>query len=143
MVEIKRLVLSRRTLASLNLIVCRQMARSVRFWVAPFGGIGISVAVWLVAVSIHPIFWQFGASGLVPAIVSGTLGGLTSSVIAPSRKVLISFLVGLLLTAGLLFLLFGHEPGWSRNLWFWWWPIWLLPSYVLGGYLGRRYWQAV
>ena len=119
------------------------MKPAARFWLSPFMGVGVSVAVWLFVGSIHPIFWQLSASGLVPAILAGILGGLTAALVAPNRKVLVSFLVGLFLTVALLLLFFHHEPGWSRNLWFWYWPIWLLPSYVLGGYLGRRYWQAV
>jgi hypothetical protein len=119
------------------------MKPAARFWLSPFMGVGASVAVWLFVGSIHPIFWQLTASGLVPAILAGILGGLTAALVAPNRKVLVSFFVGLFLTIALLLLFFRHEPGWSRNLWFWYWPIWLLPSYVLGGYLGRRYWQAV
>jgi hypothetical protein len=119
------------------------MWRKARFCLSPFIGIGVSVTAWVFVTSIHPIFGQFSASGLVPAVVAGVLGGLASALLAPNRKVLVSFLVGLFLTSALLLLFYRHEPRWSRDLWFWWWPIWLLPSYVLGGYLGRRYWQVV
>jgi hypothetical protein len=106
-------------------------------------GIAVSVAVWLFVDSIHPIFGRLAASGLVPAIVAGVFGGFTSALIAPKRKVRVAFLVGAFLMATLLLLFYRHEPTWSRNIWFWWWPIWLLPAFVLGGYLGRRYWQVV
>jgi hypothetical protein len=119
------------------------MWRSTRFWLSPLAGVAVSVALWISVESIHPIFSRFAASGLVPAIIAGTFGGFSSALVAPNRKILISFLVGVFLTGTLLLLFYRHEPAWSRHLWFYWWPIWLIPSFVLGGYLGRRHWQVV
>jgi len=116
--------------------------RAARFWLSPVIGISVCVAVWVIVVDIHPIFSRMAASGLVPVFVAGILGGLTVAVISPTRKVLVSFLAGLFLTVALLLLFSRQGPG-PRNPWFWYWPIWLVPSYVIGGYLGRRYWQAV
>jgi hypothetical protein len=119
------------------------MLRTARFCLSPFVGIVVSVTTWMFVTSIHPIFGQFSASGLVPAVVAGVLGGFISALLAPNYKVLMSLLVGLFLTTTLLLVFYRHEPPWSRNLWFWWWPIWVVPSYVSGGYLGRRYWLVV
>jgi hypothetical protein len=116
---------------------------AVRFWLAPLVGICICVGVWLMVVNIDPIFWQLGPSGLVAAILAGTLGGFASALVAPNRKVLVASVVGLFLTIALSVLLFRHGHREPRNSWIWYWPAWLVPSFVLGGYLGRRYWKPV
>jgi hypothetical protein len=103
----------------------------------------MSVLAWLFVSSIHPVFWEFAASALVPVIVGGVLGGVTSSVIAPKHKVLVASLAGLSLSGALLMVLFRHDIVRFREPWIWYWPVWLIPSFAIGGYLSRRYWAAV
>jgi hypothetical protein len=117
------------------------MMTGVRYSLAPFIGIAVSVVTWMIVTSIHPIFSQLSPSGLVPVIVGGIVGGLSSAIVTPKNKVLVAFLVGLSLSVALLLVLFRHDVSRFRNPLVWYWPIWLIPSYVVGGFLGRRYWQ--
>jgi len=81
---------------------------------------------------------------LVPTIIAGILGGVVAAVIFPKRKAVSACLVGILLAGCILFLLFRHSLGHGRhNPWLWYWPIWLVPTYAIGGFLGRRYWNTV
>jgi hypothetical protein len=113
-----------------------------RYCMAPVVAIALSIAVWIGIIDLHPMFWR--SAILVPTIIAGILGGVAAAMIFPKRKALSACLVGILLTGCILFLLFRHSFGHSRpNPWLWYWPIWLIPTYAIGGFLGRRYWKAV
>jgi Mn2+/Fe2+ NRAMP family transporter len=118
------------------------MPSVVRYWLAPIVGASISVGAWFFIVSIHPIFATMSITGLIPTLVAGILGGFACSVVFPKFKVLSSFLVGFALALILFFLIFRQVMGPSRNPLLWYWPAWVIPSYVAGGYLGRRHWKS-
>jgi hypothetical protein len=110
------------------------------------GGVALGLvscfAVWLSIAGAHPIFNQLALSGLVPIVAGGVIGGLVSGVFAPRHKLAFSSLVGLALAAVLLGYMAARNmtPG-LRNPLIWYWPAYLIPSFILGGILSRRLWN--
>ena len=106
--------------------------------VALVGGVAVAVGVWAAVVGAHPIFTELALSGLIPGVVAGLLGGLVAAMIAPRYKVAVATLAGTLVSAVLLqhLLRHGFSHG-AKNPMLWYWPIWLIPSFAVGGYLSR------
>ena len=103
--------------------------------------IGAAILVWIALVSVHPIFWILGPSGLIAPIVAGICGGFIAGALSSSRKILFATIIGMLLATPLLAFMLRH--GWShselRPFAFWYWPAWLIPSYLIGGYVSQHY----
>jgi hypothetical protein len=114
---------------------------AIRF---PFGALLAIIAalsVWCGLAAIHPIFTVFAASGLIPAVLAGLIGGFIAGLFAPSHKVAFSTFLGIALVGVLLvfMVLFHYEPA-GRNLILWYWPLWLVPCFAVGGFLSRKLW---
>jgi hypothetical protein len=108
-----------------------------RYARAPVLATAISVAAWIAIASIHPIFTRLALSGLVPVIVAGCAGGFVAALVVPRHKVMIASIIG----ASLALILISRFPNrGTRELWLWYWPLWLAPTYAIGGVLGRRLW---
>ncbi len=94
---------------------------------------GLSGGLWPEAggATILGVLW-IGAAGV--------LGGITCALIAPTYKIAIASGTGFLFGAFLLaaFYIFGNSrlPP-DVNPLYWYWPIWLFPSYVFGGFIGN------
>jgi hypothetical protein len=115
---------------------------TVRYLSAYVLGIAVAIGVVMLVAPAHPIFRTVAPSGLVPVILAGVLGGFVSGLLAPRHKMLTASLAGAIpTTVAMLFLLrhgFSHD---GKNPFLWYWPAWLLPCFVVGGYLSRRYWM--
>jgi hypothetical protein len=107
--------------------------------VAIVAGVAVAVGVWAAVVGAHPIFTELALSGLIPGVVAGLLGGLVVAMIAPRHKVVVATIAGSLVAAVLLQHLLRHglSHG-AKNPLLWYWPIWLIPSFAVGGFLSRR-----
>jgi hypothetical protein len=116
------------------------MTPAKRYVLAFALGDGVAVAAWFLVGSIHPRFWLMGPATVILGIVAGIAGGFSAGLVAPRRKVLISFLVGMVLAFVLLALypIFGFHLG-PRNPLLWYWPIWLIPGFVFGGFLSNKF----
>jgi hypothetical protein len=115
-----------------------QINNSIRIVFAFVFGIGAAVFVWYLIGQSHHSFTQLGFLGLVPPIASGVIGGAITSTIAPNRKAIYATMAGLILVLPLLaFLLRNGFSHFGRNPFFWYWPIWLLPSFAVGGFLAQ------
>ena len=105
-------------------------------------GLGASFGVWLAIALAHPIFRQLALSGLVPGIAAGVVGGLVAGALAPGHKVAFSAVVGFMLAGALLGgMVVAHMHPVQRNPFLWYWPAYLLPSFVVGGILSRGVWK--
>ena len=105
-------------------------------------GLVAAVFTWFAIASTHPIFSQVSLSGLVPSLASGVVGGAITGLFAPRRKLMFAGVVGSALTAALLAAM--HTRGWyagNRNPFLWYWPAYVLPSFLLGAALTRRLWR--
>lgn len=102
-----------------------------------------SFLVWGAIASAHPIFSQLAPSGLVPPFAAGIVGGFVAGLFAPQHKLAFSACVGVFLAGALLGLmaLTGHFQLGQRNPLFWFWPAWLVPSFIIGGVLSRGLWR--
>jgi hypothetical protein len=101
-------------------------------------GIGSSIAAWLAVSNTLPIFSAFAPSGLVPTIVAGVLGGFICGAVAPRHKMALAAIVGLALAASLIcIMVLTHMNALNRNPLLWYWPVYLLPTFAVGGILSR------
>jgi hypothetical protein len=117
---------------------------AIRFLGGAIGGIACAVGIWMLVVPIHPIFGQLSLSGLAVPIIAGVGGGFVSGVAAPHHKIRFAVITGVALTALLLAFMLRHGPSHlERNPLLWYWPIWLVPAFAIGGFLSRRFWRAV
>jgi len=117
---------------------------ALRFFVGAIGGIACAVAVWMLVAPIHPIFGQLALIGLVVPIIAGIGGGFVSGLVAPHHKVGFAVITGIALTTVLLAFMLRHGPSHlERNPLLWYWPIWLVPAFAIGGVLSRGLWRAV
>ena len=120
------------------------MNAMLRYILAVILGIGISVLSWQYISTIHPIFIKLQASGLVAPVFSSILGGFVVAVLSPNYKIRMSALIGSILSVPILFYLlhngFSHL---GRNPFFWYWPAYVIPSFIVGGFLGRGLWRHV
>ena len=115
---------------------------AIRFSAGVILSVASSVVVWAAVVNVHPIFTRLSASGLVPVIAGGVVGGFVAGLFAPNRKVFFSACVGFSF-AGLLLgvMLWGNIQLGQRNPFYWFWPAWLAPAFLIGGFLSRRLWR--
>lgn len=117
----------------------KSMNKKLRYVLAIIWGTSISVFVWYQIVFSHPIFMQLGASSLIAPIAASLFGGFIVAWVSPSHEVRISTAVGFILFLPMLvFLLRNGFSHFSRNPFFWYWPIYITPFFCLGGFLGRR-----
>lgn len=105
-------------------------------------GIFGSVFVWYLIASFSPMFVQLGGSGLVPSAVASIFGGFVTASISPSNKVRVAAIAGFCISLPMYFYLFRYGLSHhGRNPFFWYWPIYVLPLFCLGGFLGRGVWR--
>ena len=117
--------------------------RTLRFFLAAVFSAVVSFLVWAAVGEAHPIFIQLAPSGLLPVLVAGLLGGFTCGLIAPQRKPMFSAFVGICLSAVPLWLIASNDfPLGLRNPAIWYWPVWLIPTYAVGGFMSRHYWRS-
>jgi hypothetical protein len=117
---------------------------TVRFLGGALLGVGSAIGVFMLLVSIDLPLWRVAGTVLVPAIVAGVIGGFISGLVAPHHKVLLSTTVGIAIsTVMLAFLLRNGLSHSGRNPFFWYWPAWVAPSFLVGGILSRRMGRAV
>ena len=104
-------------------------------------GIASAIATWALVLDTHPMFVSVSFAGLVPGIVAGLVGGFVAGWLAPRRKLIVPMLLGFLSAAFLLGSIFsrGSIRG-DHNPFLWYWPMWLLPAFAIGGYLSRNLW---
>ena len=114
---------------------------AIRFPLGAFFAITVAFGVWYVITAIHPIFTVLAISGLIPTVLAGLIGGFIAALFAPSNKVAFSAFLGFAIAGTLLVLmiLFHYQPA-SRNLLLWYWPLWLVPCFAVGGFLARKPW---
>lgn len=98
--------------------------------------VGLAALVYLGVSSIHPIFSMLAMSALVPVVFAGLTGGFVCGLFVRPRKIWVAAIMGMACAFLLLgcMVLFGFYPG-HRNPWIWFWPIWLVPSFTVGGAL--------
>lgn len=95
--------------------------------------------MWLGFTSFGSPFIGMSILGLLPVISAGIVGGLVTYIIAPSQKFQFAVAIGSIMGGVLLFVMFsgGRYPLNGRNPFFWYWPAWLIPCFVIGGLLGK------
>ena len=119
------------------------LTSSIRYTVGTVVGLAAAVVTWLAVASAHPIFSQLSPSGLVPSLVAGLVGGAITSLFAPRQKLMFAGLVGLAVAVALLAVLLTR--GWytgSRNPFLWYWPAYVLPTFLAGAVLTHRHWRS-
>ncbi len=103
-------------------------------------GIGVAFCIFGSVSQLHIIFIQLTLAGLIPSWIAGLSGGFVTGLIAPRHKLIVATSVGFFLM--FLLMSFFLRYGWSHNDYrhplIWYWPIYLLPTFALGGYLARR-----
>jgi hypothetical protein len=105
----------------------------MRYAESVVGGVLTTLIIGFLLMAVIP--WMRFADGwiLVVPICAGTVGGLVSAKLAPSKKMLVTTLVGLAL-AGVLISVFSLSvPRLGRNPLTWYWPAYVLPAFALGG----------
>ncbi|WP_156879045.1 hypothetical protein [Oceanobacter kriegii] len=123
-------------------VMRKEMNTKLRYILAWVLGISISFFAWYQIALAHPIFTQLGASGLVAPIAASLLGGFVVSVVSPSHKISMSVAVGFVVALPmLLFLLRNGFSHLGRNPFFWYWPVYVIPFFSIGGFLGRGIWR--
>lgn len=114
----------------------------LRYVLAVILGISVSVTVWLQIASAHPIFAQLQLSGLIAPVAASILGGFIVSVVSPKHKIRLSALVGFVVTLPMLvFMLNDGFSHFGRNPFIWYWPVYIVPFFCVGGFLGRNIWR--
>ena len=113
-----------------------------RYIVGPILGICAAFLFAELSLNLWPDPGTATILGVMWIIAAGTFGGLVCAIIAPAHKIAIAsgtgFLFGtFLLTAWYLFGQ-GQLPR-DTNPLLWFWPIWLLPSYLFGGFIGNMF----
>lgn len=111
-----------------------------RFIVSPALGVfaaflfaDLSLGYWPAAgtATVLGVLWIFAA---------GTFGGVACSTIAPAHKIAVAggtgFLFGVILLIAFFVGRHSQYPS-DTNPLLWYWPIWLLPSYLFGGIVGN------
>lgn len=113
-----------------------EIKNSVRMATAFTLGIGAAVLSWYFIGQLHSSFMQLTLLGLVPPVASGLIGGVVTAAITPNRKTVSATAAGVILTLPLLaFLLRNGLSHFGRNPFLWYWPVWLVPSFAIGGFL--------
>jgi hypothetical protein len=112
-----------------------------RYFGAIVFGVATAVAAWALVVGLHPMFSHVSLAALVPGLVAGLVGGFVAGWLAPRRKITIALLLGVLTAVYLMWSMLsrGITHGTHSPL-LWYWPIWLIPTFSLGGYLSRSLW---
>jgi len=114
---------------------------SPRYFLAIVLGLALAFIAWGAISSSHMIFMQVSLAGQIPGAVAGLLGGFVVALVAPRHKVLLAFLTGTAISIVLLRFFLRHGiPRFDRDTLLYCWPIWLGPSFALGGYLARNLW---
>ena len=118
------------------------MNTKLRYISAWLLGICITIFTWNFITLALPIFMQFSISALIAPIIASILGGLVVAIFSPRHKVIMSAAVGFAISLPLLlFLLRNGLSHFDRNPFFWYWPVYVMPFFCVGGYLGRSIWR--
>lgn len=113
---------------------------SARLMVGAVCGASVAVAAWILIVATNPVFFgRLSLSGLLAPIIAGMAGGFVAALAAPHHKVGLAAVTGVALTAILLAFMLRHGfTHAERNPLLWYWPIWLAPSFSVGGFLAGK-----
>lgn len=110
----------------------------VRYFAAVLIGVGVAVSCWFLIATAHPIFHGYQPSALIPPVLAGLLGGMAAALLAPRHKVVIAVLCGVLIAGPFLgWLLRNGFSHFGRDPVYWYWPVWLIPAFALGGFMMR------
>ncbi|MDB4263010.1 hypothetical protein N9842_02255 [Porticoccaceae bacterium] len=110
----------------------------LRFIASSIVGPLAAVLIWAGIVSYGGPFSGMSILGLAPVIFAGVSGGIVSALIASSKKLQFTIAIGIIFGIGLLAVMFSGDrfPLLGRNPFFWYWPVWLIPSFAIGGVIG-------
>lgn len=116
------------------------MNSALRFSLSMAVGIAVAILIWDFLISLHPIFSQRALSGLIPSVLAGVIGGIVTSILAPSHKIKVALGCGSLIAIVLLLFMLKHGPKhFEQNPFLWYWPVYLPLCFSMGGgYLGRQ-----
>lgn len=114
----------------------------LRYMIGPMLGIYAAFTFAELSLNLWPDAGTATILGVLWIVAAGTFGGLICALIAPAHKIAIAsgtgFVFGtIILTAWYLFGQGLPPPNTNPLLWFW--PVWLLPSYVFGGFIGNMF----
>ena len=108
-----------------------------RIFLAVISGTIGAVLLWFGLLEIYPKFGRMNYISLIQPIMSGIFGGIVVSSIIEKRKIFYAFISSLLLVTPLMaFILRNGLSDFGRNPILWYWPLWLIPSFVVGGVIG-------
>ena len=103
-------------------------------------GFGVAFVVWIVLLNVTPGAGTMSLKGLVPVFGAGLVGGIVAAVVAPSHKSVVAITLGFIVGGSLVaaIMLSRHFPLGGRNPLFWYWPMWFIPAFACGGFIGQR-----
>ncbi len=113
------------------------MVNRLRYVLAPLAGTAAGVATWLVVAPwmVSPLnlgLW----SGVVSGSIAGFIGGTAVALFTPHNGLRIATFTGAFVSSILVtwWLFFGADRL-GRPLLLWYWPIWIVPAFALGGWV--------
>ena len=116
----------------------KEMNSRLRYLLAWIAGISITIFAWYLIATTHPTFTKLSIIGLVPSVAASILGGFVVACLSPKYKVKMALSVGFVVALPMLvFLLHSGFSHYGRNPFFWYWPVYVIPFFVVGGILGR------
>ncbi len=113
-----------------------------RYIVSPVLGVFAAILVAKFSLSFWPAAGSATILGVLWVFAAGTFGGVACSLIAPAHKIAVASGTRFVFGVYLLIVLFAgrhsqYHSDTSPLLWYW--PIWLLPSYLFGGIVGNMF----
>src|SRR4051812_32386109 len=94
----------------------------------------IALVVWGVLFELDWTFRQLSLVTLLPGILGGLAGGLTTAIFAPNHKVRFAISVGCAVSLIIVGLLLWRSMWFITNFIFLWSsPLWVVPAFAAGG----------
>jgi len=105
-------------------------------------GMTAMFGIWLIVVNAHVVFTRPSLMGLIPALLSGFLGGGLTAIVAPNHNVKTAFMAATIVTSPMLYFLLHDGLSHSvRNPFFWYWPIYVPFAAIVGALLAVNRWR--
>ncbi len=115
------------------------MNRRNQQYLALIIGVITAIGAWIIVALSHPSFWRLEPMALIPPVFAGLLGGAITGLITPANKIRLAVFAGMIVALpAVAFLLRNGFSHFGRNPLLWYWPIWVVPAFSLGGYLSSR-----